>query len=671
MYRDFFYLLLSGMKIIIALFVSFFAINISGFCSVKNDSIPKPKVIAHRFNYDFTNLDSVVIDTLLSHFQRYNPAFSFKTANITSGNLSQPIQPLNYENRQPYEDFIFAHNSRLLMHNPDEMLYYTARKPFTVLNYFADFPGMKMEQKLNIIHTQNVNKLSNIGAVVDLNSTLGNYLNQKSSSNAISVFGNYQGKRYNVFANANMNTLKIADNGGLFNDDDYEKFSYSGKEEIHNLRVNLNLAKTTLKEQSVFVMQRYYITGSYKDDSIRDKSSWNEALSLIHTLRFQRSSRSFTDDLTSLSNADSTDFAYYRRLKLTPVHNNKNVNDSVFFRRIENSIQLAFNANQWLKIPAELRAGIKSQIDLSKTIVLDSISVLASKYKYFSQPNGNHTEKNLALIGSLTNRFSSSTSWGGSIEYYFFGYKLNDLDIQGDISQFIKHNLWMRLSGNISNKTPGYFMNHYASGFFNWNNSLKQQQSSSVRLSLAHLKSNLYIDGQLDNITNYLYFNTIAIPDQASSLISIYSLTVTKLIDWGIFHSDFKLTFQGTAKDKDKVIAVPLFSGYNSSYLALQLFAKEMKLNIGYEVYYNTKFSADAYMPVTGLFYKQSTNEIGNFPYTNLFLNIKVKRVRFFFKYEHINSLIFNQRGYMAPHYPVDPVNPIPLKFGLSWTFYD
>jgi hypothetical protein len=96
-----------------------------------------------------------------------------------------------------------------------------------------------------------------------------------------------------------------------------------------------------------------------------------------------------------------------------------------------------------------------------------------------------------------------------------------------------------------------------------------------------------------------------------------------------------------------------------------------MDLQVGGEVYYNSRFYGDGYMPVTGMFYMQRAVKLGDYPYTDIFINFKVKRIRFFFKYEHLNSSIFNQKEFLAPHYPVDPNSPIPLKFGISWTFYD
>jgi hypothetical protein len=118
---------------------------------------------------------------------------------------------------------------------------------------------------------------------------------------------------------------------------------------------------------------------------------------------------------------------------------------------------------------------------------------------------------------------------------------------------------------------------------------------------------------------------------------------------------------------------LPLFSGFNSTYLDFTLF-KVLQLQFGADLYYNTKYYANSYMPATGVFYTQNTMLIGDYPYVDVFANAKLKRLRFFIKYERASNLpsdiseISKTYGYFIPSYPY---NPGIVKYGLSWTFYD
>lgn len=61
--------------------------------------------------------------------------------------------------------------------------------------------------------------------------------------------------------------------------------------------------------------------------------------------------------------------------------------------------------------------------------------------------------------------------------------------------------------------------------------------------------------------------------------------------------------------------------------------------------------------------------EVGNYPYVDLFVMAKWKRMRIFLKYQHLNKGLFGEGAYFsAANYPL---NPGMFKIGLSWGFYD
>jgi len=270
-------------------------------------------------------------------------------------------------------------------------------------------------------------------------------------------------------------------------------------------------------------------------------------------------------------------------------------------------------------------------------------------------------------VASLTNRFSKTIRWGASLEYYFIGYKAGDKTFSGDIEKSIWGNFILKLSGDLSFTRPAYFLNDYESNHFQWHNDFKQQQSSSLRGGLYLNKFKFSIETQNDILNNYVYFDTIAKPAVANTF-SVFSISVNKLIDWGVFHTDIRATYQHSSNEL--AISLPDFSGFNSTYLEFNLFKKVMKVQFGLDIFYNSAFYAKAYMPVTGQFYSQHSTRIGNYqyPFTNVFLNIKVKRLRFSIGYERINTLLNNNPAFFLPQYPY---NPGILKYGLSWTFYD
>ena len=73
-------------------------------------------------------------------------------------------------------------------------------------------------------------------------------------------------------------------------------------------------------------------------------------------------------------------------------------------------------------------------------------------------------------------------------------------------------------------------------------------------------------------------------------------------------------------------------------------------------------------MPATGVFYNQAERLTGNYPWVNAFLNLKLKRTRFFFMFEHLNE---GFSGFEYQHVPGYQLPVRMFKYGIAWTFYN
>ena len=135
------------------------------------------------------------------------------------------------------------------------------------------------------------------------------------------------------------------------------------------------------------------------------------------------------------------------------------------------------------------------------------------------------------------------------------------------------------------------------------------------------------------------------------------------------FHSINKIAFQQVHPD---VLSLPALAVSSSNYIEHVFNFKstegKLKTIIGFDLFYNTSYYANAYMPSMAIFYQQQEKQLGNYPYVDVFLNVRLKRVRFFMNYEHINSGWLEKNFFTTLHYPMDQRY---LKIGISWTFYD
>ena len=68
------------------------------------------------------------------------------------------------------------------------------------------------------------------------------------------------------------------------------------------------------------------------------------------------------------------------------------------------------------------------------------------------------------------------------------------------------------------------------------------------------------------------------------------------------------------------------------------------------------------------MFYVQQTEKIGDYPWIDAFINLKIKRTRFYVKYSNIGTMMARSGYYTTPGYAAQVAL---AQFGLSWTFYD
>jgi len=88
----------------------------------------------------------------------------------------------------------------------------------------------------------------------------------------------------------------------------------------------------------------------------------------------------------------------------------------------------------------------------------------------------------------------------------------------------------------------------------------------------------------------------------------------------------------------------------------------------GFDARYTTEFYADAFEPSTGRFYLQSDQKIGNYPFVDLHVNLKLKRTRAFFNFMNVAPWFLKSNFWSAPSYPLFKTT---YRIGVAWSFYN
>ena len=193
-----------------------------------------------------------------------------------------------------------------------------------------------------------------------------------------------------------------------------------------------------------------------------------------------------------------------------------------------------------------------------------------------------------------------------------------------------------------------------------------------MRSGVENIKTYTYLDNTSVTTTNEqgnsTYKNNVSV-NQYSGNIQVLTAIWQQKLKAGIFHLDTEVAYQKSSKED--ILPLPDLSAYANLYLKTKTSNDALRVELGADVRYFTKYAAPDYSPVIGQFYLQDPNrkiEIGGYPMVNVYANLQWKRTRIFVMMYHVNQGSGKSNYFLAPHYPI---NPKMFKIGISWNFYD
>jgi hypothetical protein len=614
-----------------------------------------------RLVEDFTTMEDFTFDTAQNTFQIYNPLYRNSISNAYLGNLGLRGQNKLYFNDDPGTGFLFLQSYAPYLYTPEKNMYYNITKPFSMLEYYTS-TGMQKEQKEEVfhgIHSQNVNPFINVGFDIKLVSSGGLYKNQQGKLSHFSLFGSRTGKDYTVHSGLHFNGLFAEENGGLQSD---SIFMNSNTDEA-SYEVNLSDARSNTRSLNYQLTQRYRFgrmvevedtTSETGFREVRDKTS--KTGSFIHTLKLERDYRLYTDDASGQVSGFYPDYFF----------NTSKTFDSTYFRNLSNTLQIMLDENPNRKNDFGARAFITHEWVRYAYNIRDSVFTATDTTVILSRK---HQYGNVSVGASALHTVGTGWSWVFAGQFYPLGYKAGDLILRGKITKMFqgkKGESRIQIAGKMSLLEPDHFLNHYESNHYRWHNDFRKVKDIRGSLLLTNETFSLSAKANLSLVSGYMYFNEQALPAQHNPVISIIGFDVDKKFTLGPFHSDHRLVYHlNTNKD---VVRIPDLSYYTSDYFSFYLVKNVLSLEMGFDLYYYTKYRGLAFAPSSGMFYAQEIREIGNYPYLNLFLTAKLKRTRFYLRWDHAYAGMIDKNYFHVLHFPT--AGRV-MRLGLSWTFYD
>ncbi|MFH1160401.1 MAG: putative porin [bacterium] len=600
-------------------------------------------------------------DTALTGIQNYNLLTRYDGFFATLGNIGSA-----YLNLFPYPfwntgGFDFGtHSFDQYLFQNDSVKYYRILKTFTELEYVQ---GAKKELNFRAKFSRNIYRGLNLGFDFHVSNSPGAYLRQKTNLVNFVVTTQFlsKTKRYGLIANFLFNRIKDQENGGIKYDSLFEQNLESNRQVIP---VNLSDAQNRVKETGCYIKQFFDLTRHEPKPADSGKTGRKRLELGRITYSFQYNRKIFN----YLDGAPASGF--YTNIYMDSL----DTYDSITIKKIENRFSWtnpSFDPNRKYR---------RIQLEVSLKHQYVEVHYPGRKHFYFSFDPASqasveivHPGKSYFLNQIIPSAWISFRPYSTFIleafaDYVIGDYNEGDMGLQVRISQILgkaNRNLGsISLEGHYSYRKPDWFYAHYQSNNFEWNHDWERQGLISAAAIYGY--KFLQLGASMSRLTNYVYLDTGATPNQETGEIGYICSWLNTDID--LWRFKFKGQFVYQTVKGSNAIRVPAFIGSLAIYFTQPLFKGVTTIQPGLNFYYNTAYFAEGYIPATRMFYLQDQKKIGNYLYMDVFLNVKIQRVRIFITYTHFNASFMGRNYFTVPH---DPMQDAALKFGISWRFFD
>ena len=643
--------------------------------TVKSDirtwQLPSPTYLA----------DTVPVDTGYLNLPLREPVFQHSISNVWNGSLVSPVQSRLYFTRPDVVDDIFGKQYTPYLITPSNVRFYHTNLPFSNIAYKKGFTTYHEENEINFLFAGNVTKRVNLGLQLNYLNAAGHYLNQENKVFNGAVFGSYNGNHYSLQAAFLFATLSNFENGGIVDLEDLK-----GTLEPEDIPVRLK-GMSGYRYLSGFVNHYYSITTEREHhDTIEITNNFGEkelkdtlrieyipVITFAHTIDINNSNRRYVEQEASQGYYANT----YRSWAQS--------RDSSDVLTISNTLSVTFEEvfNKVLKFGAIIYATNECQrfyyptffnkVDLPATN--NTSDTLRSYSMTFQQLDTGRYQwtNNTFLGGSIFKKTGKFLRYGVNGDVCLVGYKIGQFQVNGHVLGNIplgKDTMSLFAKVSFKNETPTYYLQHYTSNHFVWNNDFSKPMRFYVKGEVAYpttwVKPSATIE--FENVTRPIWFSaTDGLPYQYDGNVQIFAANVHCDITTPWVNLENNVVYQHSSSS---VIPVPAITLFHNLYYHGTWF-RALDAQMGVSMRYFTKYYAPILNPATGQFCVQEEVKIGNYPVMDVYLNFFVRylHLNFFAHYTHINHLFMrkNTDCQIMPYYPY---NPDVFRAGLSWYFY-
>ncbi len=628
-----------------------------------NDSIRAQNNFAWTIDMSMNRIEMTKIDTVLQDFQVDYPFLREGVGDAYLGNLGAPSVPLGYYARPHFRDFQMAQPLYSYLYTTENAPYYNVKRPFTMLGYLTAGQRQYAEEHIIVKHAQNITPSTGFNVTYHTVGTRGIYVNQATRDTDFSLGISHTGKRYTGYAGYIFNNIKMKENGGVIDD-----WYVTGvkKERPFEIPFMLSDASNILKNNTFYTFHSYGIPlrRMTEDDF---SMAGIPSIYVGYSLQYDTWSRLYRDSASGMQAADPDGGSEDAPLPTTPFYENWYINkdytrDSTYESRLSN--RLFVQLQPWGRdaIVGTVDAGVGFDIHRYYQFRPDD---------YLTGNMRAQSRNSFYVYGAVDGKFRKYFDWRGKLRYVPFGYRQNDLEAEASarLTLYLREHP-VSLSGKFSYslREPSYWSQTYYSNHYIWNNSFRKENETRFDVMLTAPSVNAEAAFYQSILANPVYYGPDKTPQQyTAEAVSVTGVYARKDFTIGGVHLNHRVLLQWSTNQE--VVPVPLVSAYLSYFFEFDVVRDVLRVRVGLDGRYNTKYYAFGYDPATGQFYNQRDKEIGGYPMVDLFVSAKWKRMRILLKVGHLSEDLFGTRDYFQIlHYPL---NKRVFKIGITWGFYD
>lgn len=654
----------------------------SSSSSSDTEQLPPQKIFAWDASLPLGRRIPATVDTLLYNYYLQSVPSDASIAWASTGNLGAEGINMIYMEREPTGPFFFRDALAHWLPRLGMQKFYNSHIPVTLLSYNTGGGKENTQDRLTAVFSGNVNRAIQVGAHFGYLYSKGSY-----SSQAVKAFtwggnGSYMGERYELQAAFNAWNSLNKENGGITDDlyiTDPGQMMQGGMASIDPRTIPTRLtAAHTRVTGAEMMMTNSYKLGFHRElppDSIEgpDGKKVSDTIprrefvpvsAVTWGFDYRKGRHMFRNDDASQGNE------FWKNHYLLTDH----TLDQTRYYSISNTIGLSLieGFHKYAKfglsafITHELRHYKQTPDSVTDVRNPGDVNPALTPYPYPEQIAPNASENFVWVGGRLSKESGSILRYDANAKFGLLGRAIGEVDINGGVFTLIPlfgDTLTVAARGRFSNEAAPYLLNNYVSNHFIWHNDFGKTRRVRLGGEIEYPKSRTRIGFDVENVQNLIYFDSLSTPVQHGGSVQVVSASLAQNFRVGILNWDNKLVWQ---KSSDKaVVPLPELAVYSNLYLLFKVATLHVQLGVDCD-WYSSYYAYD-YQPATATFHTQDKIKVGNYPFMNVYANMKLSKARFYVLFSHVNQGWLGGNNYFAlPHYPM---NPRRFQVGVSVDF--